>query len=139
MAPKRNAAHTSSTPSSSTTTTAASAQPATSHKPSTSSSSSSTSATASSAPEILSHLWSSYLHTTPQRVKLLDLFMAFLVLVGGLQFLYCVIVGNYPFNAFLAGFSATVGQFVLTAGLRIQTHEGNKREFRSVSHERYVF
>ncbi len=32
---------------------------------------------------------------TPQRVKLIDVFMAFLVVVGGLQFAYCVVVGNY--------------------------------------------
>ena len=43
-----------------------------------------------------------------------------------------------PFNAFLAGFSATVGQFVLTAGLRIQTNPENEKEFHgNVSHERY--
>lgn len=48
-------------------------------------------------------------------------------------------VGKQPFNAFLAGFSATVGQFVLTASLRIQTNPENKSEFRSVSHERLVF
>lgn len=47
----------------------------------------------------------------------------FLVLVGGLQFLYCVLAGNYPFNAFLSGFSAAVGQFVLTASLRMQTSD----------------
>jgi dolichyl-diphosphooligosaccharide---protein glycosyltransferase subunit DAD1/OST2 len=28
---------------------------------------------------------------------------------------------NKPFNAFLSGFSAAVGQFVLTASLRMQT------------------
>jgi hypothetical protein len=28
-------------------------------------------------------------------VKLIDVFMAFLVVVGGLQFVYCVLVGNY--------------------------------------------
>ena len=33
--------------------------------------------------------------TTPQRTKLIDVFMTFLVLVGGLQFLYCVLAGNY--------------------------------------------
>jgi DAD family len=43
-----------------------------------------------------------------------------------------------PFNAFLSGFSATVGQFVLTASLRIQTTEANKKDFPSVSPERYV-
>ncbi|GAP83541.1 putative DAD family protein [Rosellinia necatrix] len=77
-----------------------------------------------------------YQKTTPQRTKLIDVFMTFLVIVGGLQFAYCVLAGNYPFNAFLSGFSATVGQFVLTASLRIQTTEANKSEFPSVSPER---
>ncbi|KAI0404227.1 defender against death DAD protein [Xylaria palmicola] len=77
-----------------------------------------------------------YQKATPQRTKLIDAFMAFLVIVGGLQFVYCVLAGNYPFNAFLSGFSATVGQFVLTASLRIQTTEANKSEFPSVSPER---
>jgi hypothetical protein len=41
-----------------------------------------------------------------------------------------------PFNAFLSGFSATVGQFVLTASLRIQTNPENKADFENISHER---
>ena len=41
-----------------------------------------------------------------------------------------------PFNAFLSGFSATVGQFVLTASLRMQTNPENKADFESISHER---
>ncbi|KAL3418996.1 DAD family protein [Phlyctema vagabunda] len=93
--------------------------------------------------EITLSIWQNYLDTTPQRTKLIDVFMGFLVAVGVLQFVYCVIVGNYPFNAFLSGFSATVGQFVLTASLRIQTNIENKAEFSSVSPERafadYVF
>jgi len=76
-------------------------------------------------------------------MKLIDAFMAFLIVVGGLQFVYCVIGGNYPFNAFLSGFAATVGQFVLTASLRIQTSPENAAEFKTVSMERafadYVF
>jgi len=96
-----------------------------------------------SAQEIAVGIWQDYLNNTPQRTKLIDIFMAFLVTVGALQFVYCVIVGNYPFNAFLSGFSATVGQFVLTASLRIQTNGLNKAEFSSVSPERafadYVF
>lgn len=47
------------------------------------------------AQEILSGLWGQYLKATPQRVKLVDAFLAFLVLVGGLQFGYCVLGGNY--------------------------------------------
>lgn len=48
---------------------------------------------------------------TPQRVKLLDAFMAFLVAVGVLQFAYCVVGGNYVrfFVLFVApGFSVVV-------------------------------
>ncbi|KAK4239837.1 defender against death DAD protein [Achaetomium macrosporum] len=86
--------------------------------------------------KIVNNVLTHYLDTTPQRTKLLDAFMAFLVAVGALQFLYCILAGNYPFNAFLSGFSATVGQFVLTASLRIQTTEANKGDFPSVSPER---
>ncbi|RDW93537.1 putative oligosaccharyl transferase subunit Dad1 [Aspergillus mulundensis] len=75
----------------------------------------------SSVSDIAIHVWQQYLTTTPQRTMLLDAFMAFLVLVGGVQFAYCVLAGNYPFNAFLSGFCAAVGQFVLTASLRMQT------------------
>lgn len=55
---------------------------------------------------------------------LLDAFMGFLAIVAVAQFLYCVLAGNYPFNAFLSGFCAAVGQFVLTASLRMQTSDG---------------
>jgi oligosaccharyltransferase complex subunit epsilon len=45
--------------------------------------------------QILQGIWQNYVDKTPQRVKLIDAFMAFLVLVGGLQFVYCVVAGNY--------------------------------------------
>ncbi|KAH8768465.1 DAD family protein [Hyaloscypha sp. PMI_1271] len=137
MAPKRNARE--PTPSSTAT-----AQPSsTASVPSVSSKASHKSSSNQSPQQIALGIWQNYLDTTPQRTKLIDVFMAFLVVVGGLQFVYCVIAGNYPFNAFLSGFSATVGQFVLTASLRIQTNAENKADFGEVSPERafadYVF
>lgn len=45
--------------------------------------------------QVFANLSSHYLKTTPQRTKLIDVFMAFLVVVGALQFLYCVLAGNY--------------------------------------------
>ncbi|ORY84921.1 DAD family-domain-containing protein [Protomyces lactucae-debilis] len=86
--------------------------------------------------QIVNDLWSSYLKSTPQQLKLIDMFMAFLIATGVLQFMYCLIVGNYPFNAFLAGFIATIGQFVLCAGLRSQTNTANTAAFPQVSPER---
>lgn len=33
--------------------------------------------------------------STPQRTKLLDAFLAFIAVVGAIQFIYCVLVGNF--------------------------------------------
>ncbi|KAH8602561.1 DAD family-domain-containing protein [Bisporella sp. PMI_857] len=126
MAPKRNAREV--TPSSTTTTTTVPPAPVLKNY--------SKSTSNKSAQDVALGIWQNYLDTTPQRTKLIDVFMSFLVLVGVLQFVYCLLVGNFPFNAFLSGFGATVGQFVLTAALRIQTNTQNKEEFKSVSPER---
>ncbi|KAI1490392.1 defender against death DAD protein [Biscogniauxia mediterranea] len=125
MAPKKSAVAASPAPAS---TTAAATSSSSSAKTSNSSS--------QQIDQVAMNIVQHYQKNTPQRTKLLDLFMAFLVVVGGLQFAYCILAGNYPFNAFLSGFSATVGQFVLTASLRIQTTEANKSEFPAVSEER---
>jgi len=85
---------------------------------------------------ILTAVYGRYLIDTPQRTKIIDAFLGFLVVTGVVQFAYCVVAGNYPFNAFLAGFCATVGQFVLTVSLRIQSNPQNKAEFAAVSPER---
>ncbi|RKF74165.1 Dolichyl-diphosphooligosaccharide--protein glycosyltransferase subunit dad1 [Golovinomyces cichoracearum] len=81
-------------------------------------------------------IWHNYIESASPRTKIVDVFMAFLFVVGVIQFIYCIIAGSYPFNAFLSGFSASVGQFVLTAILRIQTNEKNKDKFMQVSPER---
>ncbi|EJD53904.1 defender against death DAD protein [Auricularia subglabra TFB-10046 SS5] len=78
----------------------------------------------------------SYDETTPARLKLIDAFLVFIMLSGAIQFAYCVLVTNYPFNAFLAGFASCIGQFVLTASLRSQVNPQNKEQFKHVSPER---
>jgi oligosaccharyltransferase complex subunit epsilon len=40
-------------------------------------------------------IYNNYLEQTPQRTKLIDAFLGFLVITGVLQFVYCVIAGNY--------------------------------------------
>lgn len=47
------------------------------------------------AQQILHQIYTTYLSKTPQRTKLLDAFMFFLMVVGVIQFVYCVIAGNY--------------------------------------------
>lgn len=58
-------------------------------------------------------LWKSYRANTPNSLLIIDAFLVFLMYVGGVQFVYACLTGGYPFNSFLAGFSAAVGQFVL--------------------------
>jgi len=101
MAPK--------TPSSAKRTLAAAAAAAATTKPApsaqTQSSSTSSPATASSASTVaLRTLWATYLDATPSRLKLIDAFLVFLILTGVVQFVYCVLVTSFPFNAFLAGY-----------------------------------
>jgi oligosaccharyltransferase complex subunit epsilon len=58
-------------------------------------------------------VWKSYLANTSNSLMIIDAFLVFLMYVGGVQFVYACLTGGYPFNSFLAGFSAAVGQFVL--------------------------
>ncbi|KAF8495158.1 DAD family-domain-containing protein [Russula emetica] len=105
--------------------------------PTVASTSSTSSSAATSASKVALHtFWAAYLNTTPSRLKLVDAFLVFLVLTGVIQFVYCVLVTSFPFNAFLAGFASTVGQFVLTASLRSQVNVTNRALFKDVSPER---
>ncbi|KAK9234475.1 DAD family-domain-containing protein [Lipomyces kononenkoae] len=92
--------------------------------------------TAADSSAIVQQAWASYIKDTPRKLKLVDTFMVFLAAVGIIQFVYCILVGNYPFNAFLSGFSITVGQFVLAASLRMQANPDNSGQFEKVTPER---
>lgn len=50
---------------------------------------------ASSWDQAVVNLTKHYQKATPQRTKLIDAFLGFLVAVGVLQFVYCVLAGNY--------------------------------------------
>ncbi|KIS66912.1 dolichyl-diphosphooligosaccharide-protein glycotransferase [Mycosarcoma maydis] len=90
----------------------------------------------SSTQSPLSTLYNSYVDNTPKRLKVIDAFLVFLMLSGMIQFLYCALITNFPFNSFIAGFASTVGQFVLAASLRIQANPENGQTFPKVSPER---
>ncbi|CAR26427.1 hypothetical protein ZYGR_0H02360 [Zygosaccharomyces rouxii] len=58
------------------------------------------------------------------RLKLIDIFCAFLVVIAGVQTLFMALIRDtFPFNAFLSGFIICVGQFVLLISLRLQVQE----------------
>lgn len=63
--------------------------------------------------DALRKLYTDYQRTTPKKLKIVDAYMLYILLTGVFQFVYCVLVGTFPFNAFLAGFISTVASFVL--------------------------
>lgn len=58
-------------------------------------SSSSSGGNANTWDRVLLNLYNYYIKETPQRTELLDVFLVFLAVVGALQFLYCILAGNY--------------------------------------------
>lgn len=82
---------------------------------------------------VVSTTYNDYLEELTPRQKLIDIFLCFLVSLGILQFVFAVIIGNYPFNGFLGGFISCVGQFVLTVSLRLQYSSKNNDTERQKS------
>ncbi|KAI7865482.1 DAD/Ost2 [Spinellus fusiger] len=77
-----------------------------------------------------------YRNNTVNSLKFIDVYLVYILLSGVLQFVYMLLAGSFPYNAFLAGFISTVGSFVLTVNLRIQTNEQSKAQFQTISPER---
>ncbi|KAK3856368.1 hypothetical protein Pcinc_037303 [Petrolisthes cinctipes] len=77
-----------------------------------------------------------YMRTTPKKLKMVDAYLGYVLMTGILQFVYCCLVGTFPFNSFLSGFICTVGCFVLGVSLRLQANPQNRHQFVGVSPER---
>uniref|UniRef100_A0A0K0D9V6 Dolichyl-diphosphooligosaccharide--protein glycosyltransferase subunit DAD1 n=1 Tax=Angiostrongylus cantonensis TaxID=6313 RepID=A0A0K0D9V6_ANGCA len=88
------------------------------------------------AAQVLKKLIDDYKQTTSGKLKIIDAYMLYIVLTGIAQFLYCLLVGTFPFNSFLSGFISTVTSFVLASCLRTQVNDENKAEFSHISPER---
>mmetsp|Transcript_1817 Transcript_1817/g.4136 ORF Transcript_1817/g.4136 Transcript_1817/m.4136 type:complete len:116 (-) Transcript_1817:60-407(-) len=85
--------------------------------------------------EVIQRFWQTY-QKTEAKLKLIDLFLVYILLTGVAQFAYvCVTRVTFPFNSFLAGFIASIGCFVLTVALRMQVNPANRSQF-NISPER---
>ncbi|KAL4657188.1 dolichyl-diphosphooligosaccharide-protein glycosyltransferase subunit DAD1 [Arapaima gigas] len=85
---------------------------------------------------VVSKFVGEYRSSTPGRMKVVDAYLLYVLLSGAVQFLYCLLVGTFPFNSFLSGFISCVGTFVLGVCLRIQVNPQNKGQFLCLSPER---
>jgi oligosaccharyltransferase complex subunit epsilon len=61
-----------------------------------------------------------YIKKTPKKLKIIDAYLTYILFTGIFQFLYCCLVGTFPFNAFLSGFISSVASFILGVCLRLQ-------------------
>lgn len=81
---------------------------------------------------VISRFLEEYTTTTPNKLKVVDAYLLYILLTGALQFLYCLLVGTFPFNSFLSGFISCVGAFILAGEL-------NYRYFFSRTHVKLSF
>ncbi|GAV02607.1 hypothetical protein RvY_13148 [Ramazzottius varieornatus] len=86
--------------------------------------------------DIVVKLYDEYRVRTPKKLKLIDAYLLYILLTGIIQFLYCTLVGTFPFNSFLSGFISTVACFILGTCLRMQVNPENKVQFGHISQER---
>jgi len=66
---------------------------------------------------VLHRFYDDYVQSTPKKMKMIDAYLLYIMLSGIVQFVYCCLVGTFPFNSFLSGFISCVGSFVL-AGMQ---------------------
>lgn len=62
---------------------------------------------------LLFKFYDEYANNTPKKLKIIDAYLLYVLLTGVVQFLYCCLVGTFPFNSFLSGFISCVSCFVL--------------------------
>ncbi len=62
---------------------------------------------------VISRFVEEYRSTTSNKLKTIDAYLLYILLTGVFQFLYCLLVGTFPFNSFLSGFISCVGCFIL--------------------------
>jgi hypothetical protein len=62
---------------------------------------------------ILHKFWLEYAKHTSKKLKIIDAYLLYVFLTGVIQFVYCCLVGTFPFNSFLSGFISCVSCFIL--------------------------
>lgn len=64
--------------------------------------------------EILRQFWNRYKTETSSKLKIIDGFLLYCLLITWVQVLYFGIAGDYPRNSLLSGLASSVGSFTIT-------------------------
>eukprot|EP00605_Chrysophyceae_sp_TOSAG23-4_P001909 GSChrysophyteH1.ASY1.ANO1.2107.1 assembled CDS len=92
--------------------------------------------TKSSLVEVGRTVWREYGKEQSMKTKMIDAWLVYCVATAVVQFIYCMLVGTYPFNSFLAGFLCHVAMFALGVSLRLQYLTPG--DFDSITSERAI-
>lgn len=76
--------------------------------------------------KVVGDLAAKYKAETPEKVKLMDLFLVFSAAAALILIVYAGLVGSFPFNAFLSAMFACAGLFVLTGESRLAPWVGER-------------
>ena len=83
--------------------------------------------------QVLNSVKDDYLSKQTMKTRMIDAFVIYCALTAIVQLTYCILVGTYPFNCFLSGFSCHVTLFSLGVSLRWNAsekiQEGNLADF----------
>ena len=74
---------------------------------------------------VVTKFYDEYNSSTPKKLKIIDAYLTYIFFTGVVQFVYCCLVGTFPFNAFLSGFISSVASFVLGVCLRLQVRSSS--------------
>ncbi|KAF0991403.1 hypothetical protein HZS_3467 [Henneguya salminicola] len=90
-------------------------------------------------PEKLSLLWKSYLENTQPKLLLIDSYLFIVMLIGVINFIYCMVFMQSPFNIFISSFVSCLGSFTLGVALRMHLDPNSEKSFPDVSHRKALF
>merc|ERR1712045_798645 len=68
---------------------------------------------------VVTKFYEEYNVNTPKKLKIIDAYLTYIFFTGVVQFVYCCLVGTFPFNSFLSGFISSVASFILGVCLRL--------------------
>ncbi|CDW89895.1 dad family protein [Stylonychia lemnae] len=79
--------------------------------------------------EASARIFKEYLDNTHPKLKMLDGLIILSIATFVIQLVYSQVAGKDPFNSLLAGLFCSLGQFALSASLRIQLSDDEYRDF----------
>lgn len=80
--------------------------------------------------DIISSFYTSYKSKYSWKLRLIDSFIIFNLLLAFLQIFYMILVGNFPKNSFLSGVICNIGTISITSSFRMSLLNSDKSSQR---------